>query len=40
MNTYVHLWYLAEFVLEREMFQTKFVEKIETNISYSIYIFF
>jgi hypothetical protein len=30
MKTYVHLRYLAEFFLEREMFQTKGVEKKHT----------
>jgi hypothetical protein len=30
MKTYVHLWYLAEFFLEWEIFQTKAVEKIKT----------
>jgi hypothetical protein len=29
MKTYVNLWYLAEFFLEWEMFQTKRVEKIK-----------
>jgi len=28
--------YLAKFVLEREMFQTKVVEKIKTHILYSL----
>jgi uncharacterized protein (UPF0305 family) len=32
MKTCVHLWYLAEFFLEWEMFQTKVVEKIKTRI--------
>jgi len=27
MKTYVNLWYLAEFVLECEVFSTKFVKK-------------
>ena len=32
MNTCVHLWsYLAKLFLEREMFQTKFVDKIRTK---------
>jgi len=32
-----HFWsYLAQFFLEWEMFQTKFVEKIGTNISFSV----
>jgi hypothetical protein len=37
MKTYVQ--YLAEFVLEWEMFQTKFVQKIKTHILYSITFF-
>jgi len=37
MNGYVHLWqYLAEFSLEWEIFQTKFVEKIKTHMLRSI----
>jgi len=32
MKTYVHLWYLAEFFLEWEMFQTKLLEQIKTHI--------
>jgi hypothetical protein len=40
MKTCVHLWwYLAEFFLEWEMFQTKVVEKIKTHILYSITFF-
>jgi hypothetical protein len=40
MKTYVHLWqYLAEFFLEWEIFQTKFVDKIITNILFSITFF-
>ena len=35
MNTYVHLWYLAEYFLEWEIFQTKVVEKIETRTMYN-----
>jgi hypothetical protein len=31
MKTYVHVWYFAQFLLEREMFQTKIVEKIKTH---------
>ena len=27
MKERIHLWYLAEIVLEREIFQKKFVEK-------------
>jgi hypothetical protein len=29
MNTCVHLWYVAEFFLEWEVFQTKVVDKIK-----------
>ena len=33
MQTNIHFWsYLVGFFLEWEMFQTKFVEKIETHI--------
>ena len=33
MMTNTHFWsYLAQFVLEREMFQTKAVDKIKTHI--------
>jgi len=32
-----YLSYLSQFFLEREMFQTKFVEKIETHFLYSIF---
>jgi hypothetical protein len=32
----VHLWHLAEFSLEWEIFQTRFVEKIKTHILCSI----
>jgi len=33
MKTYVYVWwYIAEFFLEWEMFQTEFVEKIKTRI--------
>ena len=40
MNTYVHLWsYLAQLFLQREKFQTKVVEKIETHILCSITFF-
>jgi hypothetical protein len=31
VKTYVHIWYLAEFRLEWETFQTKVVEKIKTH---------
>jgi hypothetical protein len=41
MKTYVHLWqYLAEFFLEWETFQTKFVEKVKTRTLCSITFFF
>jgi hypothetical protein len=36
MKAYVTLRHLAEFFLEWEMFQTKFVEKAKTRILYSI----
>jgi hypothetical protein len=37
MKTYVHVWqYLAEFFLEWEMSQAKFVEKVKTHILCSI----
>jgi hypothetical protein len=32
MKTNMHLWYLAQFFLEWEMFQTEVVEKIKTHI--------
>jgi hypothetical protein len=32
MKAYGHLWYLAEFFLEWEIFKTKVVEKIKTHI--------
>jgi hypothetical protein len=35
MNTYVHLWYLAEYFLEWEILQTEVVEKIETHFMYN-----
>jgi hypothetical protein len=36
METNVHLWsYLAEFFLERGIFQTKFVEKTQTHFMFS-----
>ena len=41
MKTSLHFWsYLAQFSLKLEMFQTNFVEKIETHILYSITFFF
>ena len=37
MKTYVHLWhYLAQFFLERKMFQIKIAQKIKTHILCSI----
>jgi hypothetical protein len=40
MKTYVHLWwYLVEFFLEWEMFQTKFVDKVKTHILCSLNFF-
>jgi hypothetical protein len=40
MNIYVHLWqYLAEFFLEREMFETKVVQKIKIHILHSVTFF-
>jgi hypothetical protein len=39
MQTYVKLWqYLAEFFFEREIFQTKVVERIKGDIPPSIFI--
>ena len=32
MATYVHLWCLAEFVFERDMFQTKVVDQAKQNL--------
>jgi len=40
MKVYVHLLqYLAKFFLEREMFQTKCVEKIKTRVLCAIFFF-
>ena len=40
MNTSIHFWsYLSQFFLEWEMFQTKVVEKIKTQIVRQIYFF-
>ena len=40
MNTYVHLYYLGQFFLELEIFETKFVQKTtKTHISCSIIVF-
>ena len=36
MNTYIKLWYLAEFFLEWEICQTKVVQKIETRLLCSV----
>jgi hypothetical protein len=35
MNMYIYLWYLAQFFLEREMFQTKAVDKIKTHRTFT-----
>ena len=35
MKLYVHLWCLAEFFVEWEMFQTEGADKIKTYILYS-----
>ena len=35
MKAYVHLWYLAEFFLEWEMFKRKVVEKIKTHLIFN-----
>jgi hypothetical protein len=32
MDTYLDLWYLAKFLLQWQMFQTKVVEKNKTHI--------
>jgi hypothetical protein len=40
MKTNIHFWsYVAQFLLEWEMFQKKLVEKIETHILCSIILF-
>ena len=39
MKTCARLWYISEFFLECEMFQTKVVEKIETHIMCSGFFF-
>jgi len=40
MNIVTHLWqYVAEFSVESEIFQTKFVEKIKTHILCSVTFF-
>jgi len=35
MESYVRLWYLAELLLEREMFPAKIVEKIKTHVMFN-----
>jgi len=40
MKTNIHLKYVTQFFLELEMLQTKVVEKIKTQILYSITFFF
>ena len=41
MKTNIHFcYYLANFFIEREMFQTKVVEKIKTHILCSVTFFF
>ena len=32
MKTYVHLWYVTQFFLQWEIFQTNFVEELEKHI--------
>ena len=40
MKTDIRLWqYLAEFFLEWEIFQTKFVQKIKTHFIFSVTLF-
>jgi len=40
MQTNMHFWsYLAHFYLEREMFQTRVVEKIQTHFVFSNFFF-
>ena len=39
VKTYVHLWYLGEFLLEWEIFWTKVVEKIKTHSLCSVFFF-
>jgi hypothetical protein len=40
MKVYAHLWlYLAQFTLKREMFYTKFVEKLKTHTLCSVMFF-
>jgi hypothetical protein len=35
MKTYVRFWYLAEYLLDWEMFQTKVVEKIQLRCMFN-----
>jgi hypothetical protein len=35
MKPYIGLWYLAEFFLEWEMFQTKVIYKIKTHFMFN-----
>jgi hypothetical protein len=38
MKTFVHLWqYLLEFFVEWDIFQTKFVEKVNAHILCSVF---
>jgi len=40
MKTIMHFWsYLANFFLEREMFQTKVVEKIKSHLMFNNFFF-
>jgi hypothetical protein len=39
MKVYAHLWYIVEFFLEWEMFQTKVVEKLKTHILCAVIFF-
>jgi len=39
MNTKVYLWYLAEFLLEFELFRTEFLERIRAHILCSVALF-
>jgi hypothetical protein len=40
METFSHLWqYLAELLLEWEMFQIKFIDKIKTHVLCSVTLF-
>ena len=40
MNTYVGVKYLAQLFLKWEMFQSKFVDKIEIHILFAMILFF